>query len=94
MIRYRYGRSIWEIDVADRHGRSDINGLSIGISIWNIGYRCGVWYINVVIYHIDLVNLDIDMGYGLMIWEMTVSIWSSPISICDILSLCSRSDFT
>jgi hypothetical protein len=24
-----------------------------------------------------------------MIWEMTVSIWSSPISIWDILSLCS-----
>jgi hypothetical protein len=26
------------------------------------------------------------MGYGLMIWEMTVSIWSSWISIWDILS--------
>jgi len=33
-----------------------------------------------VIYHID-------MGYGLMIWEMTVSVRSSPISIWDILSL-------
>ena len=35
-----------------------------------------------------MVILDIDMGYGLMIWEMTVSIWSSSISIRDILSLC------
>jgi hypothetical protein len=33
-----------------------------------------------VIYHIDMVILDVDMGYGLMIWEMIVSIW-------DILSL-------
>jgi len=40
-----------------------------------------------VIYHIDMVILDIDMGYRLMIWEMTVSIRSSPISIWDILSL-------
>jgi len=28
-----------------------------------------------VIYHIDMFIMDIDMGYGLMIWEMTVSIW-------------------
>jgi hypothetical protein len=41
-----------------------------------------------VIYHIDMVILGIDMGYGLMIWEMTISIWSFPISIWDILSLC------
>jgi len=42
-----------------------------------------------VVYHIDMVILDIDMGYGLMIWEMIVSIWSSPISILwDVLSLC------
>jgi len=41
-----------------------------------------------VIYHIDMVILDIDMGYGLMIWEMTVSIRSSPKSLWDILSLC------
>jgi len=30
-----------------------------------------------VIYHIDMVIWDIDRGYGLMIWEMIVSIWSS-----------------
>jgi len=42
-----------------------------------------------IIHHIDMVILDIDMGYGLMIWEMTVSIWSSWISMWDILSLCS-----
>jgi len=27
-----------------------------------------------VIYHIDKVILDIDTGYGLTIWEMTISI--------------------
>jgi len=41
-----------------------------------------------VIHDIYLVILDTDVGYGLMIWEMTVSIWSSPISIWVILSLC------
>jgi len=40
-----------------------------------------------VIHHIDMVILDIDMGYGLMIWEMMVSIWSSPILIWEILSV-------
>jgi len=41
-----------------------------------------------IIHHIDMVILDIDMGYGLMIWEMTVYVskWSSPISIWDIMS--------
>jgi hypothetical protein len=34
-----------------------------------------------VIYHIDMFILDIDLGYGLMMWEVTVSIWSSSISI-------------
>ena len=33
-----------------------------------------------------MVILDIDIGYGLMIWEMTVSIWISPISMWDIFS--------
>jgi hypothetical protein len=50
------GRSIWEIDMGDRYGRSDINAISIGISIWNMCYRFGIWYI-------DMVILDIDMGY-------------------------------
>jgi hypothetical protein len=40
-----------------------------------------------IIYHIDMVILDIDMGYGLMIWEMTVSIWSSWRSMWDNFSL-------
>jgi hypothetical protein len=39
-------------------------------------------------YHIDMVILDVDTGFGLMIWEMTVWIWSSPILMWDILSLC------
>jgi hypothetical protein len=35
-----------------------------------------------------MVIMHMDMGYGLLIWEMTV-VWirSSPISIWDILSL-------
>jgi len=51
MIRYRYGRSIWEIEYK-----------------WDI-------------------DMGIDMGYGLMIWEMTVSIRSSSISVWDVMSL-------
>jgi hypothetical protein len=39
-------------------------------------------------YHINMVSLVIDMGYGLKIWEMTVSIRSSSVSIWEILSLC------
>ena len=65
----------------------DINGISIGLSIWDMGYRYGIWYVDMVIYHIDMVIRDIDMGYGLMIWEMTISIRSSSIWIWDILSL-------
>ena len=38
------------------------------------------------IFHIHMVTLDIDMGCGLMTWEMIGSIRSSPISIWDILS--------
>ena len=70
-----------------RYGMSDINGISMWVSIWNLGYRDGIWVIDMVIHHIDMVILDIDMGYRLMIWEMTVSILSSWISIGDILSL-------
>jgi len=70
----------------DRYGRSDINGISIVISIWDMGYRYGILVIDIVIHHIDKIILDIDFGYGLMIWEMTVSIWSSWKSIWAILS--------
>jgi len=77
------------IDTGDRYGGSDINEISMGTSIWDLGYRYGIWYVAMVIYHIDTVILDIDMGYGLMIRKMTVSIWSSRISMWDILSLCS-----
>jgi len=73
--------------MGDRHWRSDINEISIGMSIWVTGYRFGIPYIDMVIYRIDMVILDIDMGYRLMIWEMTVTIRSSSISIWDILSL-------
>ena len=66
--------SIWEIDMGDRYGRSDIHEISIGISIWDVGSQFGIWCMDEIIYHIDMVILDIDMGYGLMMWEMTVSI--------------------
>ena len=51
-----------------RYGRSDINEISIGLSIAiglsisNMVYRYGTSFINMVIYHIDMVILDIDMG--------------------------------
>jgi len=45
-----------------RYGRSDINEISIGISIWDMGYRFGIRSIDMVFYHIDMVILDIDMG--------------------------------
>ena len=44
--------------------------------------RCR-WEFRCTISHIIL---DIDMGYGLMIWEMTVSIWPSWSSRWEILS--------
>ena len=50
-----------------RFGRSDINEISIGTSIWDMCYRYGMWYIDMIICHIDMVILDIDMGYELMI---------------------------
>jgi len=81
------GISIWDIDMGYRYGISDINGISIWVSIWNMGYRYGIWVIDMIIHRIDMVILDIDMGYGISIWEMTVSILSSWISIWDILSL-------
>ena len=46
-------------------------------------YRYGIRYVDMVIYRIDMVIQDIETGYGLMIWEMTVSIRTSPISIWD-----------
>jgi len=76
--------------MGDRYGRSDINEISIGSSIWNISCRFRIRYVNMIIYHIDMVILEIDMGDGVMIWEMIVSIRSSPISIWDILSLWQR----
>jgi len=63
-----------------RYGRSDINK----ISVWDMVNRYEILVIDMIIHH--MVILGIVMGYGLMIWEMTESIWSSPISICDILS--------
>jgi hypothetical protein len=51
-----------------RFGRSNINEISIGISVCDMGYRCWMWNIDMVIYHLDMVIRDIDMGYGLMIW--------------------------
>ena len=48
--------------MGDRYGRSDINEISIVISIWNMGYRFGIRYMDMVIYHIDMAISHIDMG--------------------------------
>jgi hypothetical protein len=72
MIRYRYGRSIWEIGQ-----QWDI----VRMSMWDVDSRFGIRHVDMVIYHLDMVILSIDMRHGLMTWEMTLSIWSSPISI-------------
>jgi len=40
--------------MGDPYGRSDINEISIGFSIWNMVYRLGIRYIDMVIYHIDI----------------------------------------
>jgi len=48
--------------MGDRYGRSEINEISIGISIWEMCYRYGIRYMDMVIYHIDMLILDIDMG--------------------------------
>jgi hypothetical protein len=58
-------------------------GHRYGISMWDMGY--GIWDIG--IWDIDSVILDIDMGYGVSIWEMTLSILSFWITIWDILSI-------
>ena len=55
--------SIWDIDMGYQYGILDINEISIMVSIWNMGYRYGIWYIDMVTHHIDMVILDIDMGY-------------------------------
>jgi len=36
------GISMWDIDMGHRYGISDINGISIWISIWDMGYRYGI----------------------------------------------------
>jgi len=66
--------------MGDRYGRSDTNELSIGISIWNMGYQCWTWYIDMVSYHIDMVGNRYgiwadDMGDGVSIWSSLISIW-------------------
>ena len=66
-----YRYRIWDIDIDS----------GCGLSIWDM---VSTWAYT---HHIDMVILDIDMGYGLMKREMTVSILSSWISIWDILSL-------
>jgi len=51
----------------ERYGRFGRREISIRISIWDMGYQFGMRYIDMVIYHIDMVILDINMGYGLLI---------------------------
>jgi len=49
--------------MGDRYGLSDINEISIGVSIWDVGYRYGIWANDMGDDRIDVVILRIDMGY-------------------------------
>jgi hypothetical protein len=49
--------SIWEIDMRYRYGRSDVMDISMGLSIWDMCYQYEIWYIDLVIHHIDMVIL-------------------------------------
>jgi hypothetical protein len=53
--------------MGSRYGRSDNNEISIGILMWDMGYKYGIGDIDMVICHIDIVIQDMDMGYGLTI---------------------------
>jgi len=55
--------------------------------------RRQTWCLNRVTRYDPISIWEIDMGYGLMIWEMTTSIRSSPISMWDIMSLWSDAVF-
>ena len=77
MTRY-YPISIWEIDMGC--GRPDINGLSIGSSIWDIGYRYVIWYIDMVIHLFRYGH----PGYRYEIWANDMEDESIDMVILDI----------
>jgi len=66
--------------MGDRYGRSDVNEISIGFSIWNMVYRYGIWCIDIVIYHIEMVIL----GYRCGIWANDMGDGSIDMVILDI----------
>jgi len=72
-----------EIDMGDRTSMKYRLEYRYGMCAIDLGYSISIRLSTISI----MVILDIDTGYGLMMWEMTVSIRSSPISIWDILSL-------
>jgi len=43
-----------------------------------MGYRFGILYIDMVIYHMDMIVLDIDVGYGLRPTGLDLSILVTP----------------
>ena len=59
--------SIWEIDMEYRYGRSDINEISIGISIWDVGYRYGILYIYGISIWLSTISI---WSSGMSIWDM------------------------
>jgi len=75
MIRYRYGISIWDIDMGYRISMGYRYGYRYGI--WDMGhryghppyryghpgYRCGIWANDMGDDSIDMVIQDIDVGY-------------------------------
>ena len=53
--------------MGDRYTTSNINEISMGISIWDMGYRYGTWYIDMGIYHIDIQEIH---SSWMSIWDM------------------------
>jgi len=62
-----------------RYGSSDGSEISIGISILDMCYRCGIWDIDMVIYQIDMVIL----GYLVTLPAgPTLMATSVPVGLC------------
>jgi hypothetical protein len=61
--RYGYRYGIWMMDIG--------YGISTWVSLWDMDDGYGIWYIDMVIHHIDMVILDIDMGYGYDVASVT-----------------------
>jgi len=57
--------------MGDRYGGEDINEISIGISIWDMGYRY------------EMVIRYLPYRYGISVWSSWISIWDMANNIGD-----------